>query len=220
MKKTSGKTEAVKVAIENSEERDALNKEIATTVKKGRAIEITDEQTLAIAGKIIVELAGIIERGKTWWDRTIKPQEQALKESKAMRAEMLDPAESLRKALKDGANAYAQEQQRIADDLRRKAAIAEEEGRKRAQANAEKKAEEVPQGQRTFTGGAAKQGSTLDVEIVDKLALAKQLQKTGVLFDYIEFKMPQLRTMVRDNELTEFPGLKISRKASLSFGRA
>lgn len=126
-----------------------LEQELQTVAQKAGGIVIKTQDDFALAGKMLIDIDGMIKRVKSYWKGPKEAAHQAHKAITAKEAEMLKPLTSRREGINKIMSAWqlqkrreAEAEQRRQDEERRKREEAERAKLERAAARAEEKGNE------------------------------------------------------------------------------
>lgn len=224
-------------ALRVNEEEEILH-ETSTYEQRAQAIVVRDQDSMAQAGEIVIELKATEKKIKDYWRDPKAKAAAAHKEICNKENEMLGPVQRLYTALQGKISGYLTEQEQIrrAEQLRldrereererkerekleKRAAAAEAKGDVGKADALRERAEEVhipvamaePVVDRTVrTGnGAVSQRTEYTVEVTDVKAFCAEIAAGNVPPGVVEFKPAQLKAFVKQWGHTSFPGLTI-----------
>lgn len=221
----------------NTPEQETLDREVTLIVEIVDAIQIDSPEMYSLAGE---ELTNVKDKIKALNDQRLtitRPMDAAKKAVMALFKAPLDKLEKSEAALKRGMLAYAAEQQRIADEERRKAEEAAEAERQRLQAQAAEAEQEgdvatamtiaataemvtaapAPVAEAPKAAGIATT-TRWSAEVTDKLAYIKHvLESRPDLIDSIQIDMKMLNQQaISLKDKLNLPGIKAVATTGLS----
>ena len=219
-------------------EEQELQKQIQTVDEQVTALAVKDKKSFELAGEITHQLDGLIKEIKNYWKEPIEKAHQAHKALTAKRGEMLNPVESKRRILSQRITMYLTEQERIRQEQQRKfdeeRRKEEEAERRKLEAKAQKAEEkgkidkadalrekaddvyvpptiaqsEIEKTTRLDTGIVSTK-KDIEVTIINPIEVIKQVAMKEAPLALIEIKESKLKTFIKDNNLTSFPGCSI-----------
>ncbi len=238
-------TSALNIEQVESKEPE-LETEVKSLIAVASEIVVDDQDSLEYAQEQVIALDGLKKKVVAWWENLKKPAHDHWKQIVEREKSMLAPIQSRRDTLARSISTYLTEQERIRREEQRKAEeeaeriAAEERARlaKEAEAAIEsgddqaaemliEEAEMVeaapvvlaPTVEKTVktSTGTMSQKNEVEVTVVDLLALCKEIAEGRAPVTLIKAQDGKIKSWVKLQGHTKFPGLSITEKVAASF---
>lgn len=231
------------------EQEKELTRELKTVEKRAGELVVTDQESYAIAGQVIIDIDGMVKRINDYWSDPIKKAFDAHRSLTAKRAEMLKPLETKRNAIKKLISDYATEQARRQREeqeklnrereekerkererLEKMAVKAEEKGQSEKAEALREKADDVyvplaivePEIKKTVQtdSGSITQKDDISITITDPMKILQAVVSGRIPITVININETKLKQAIKINGINNLDGCIIQKIVNTSFRKA